>query len=300
MKKLRSKEFLIGLSVILAILILIFGIDYLKGINLFKPTNFYVAEYENVMGLEISAPVQIQGYKVGQVREINFDYEHPGKIKVVLALNKDLHLPKDSKALIASTLLSGAYIEIVLGQSAQMLEVGGNVPTAVTPDLMASLQNDLMPKVGNIIPHVDSLLYNINGLVSNPALSQSIGRLDGITGNLLMASNGLNSTLSRDVPLVMRNVHHITTDVDTLANNLIDLTVQLKSLPLQPTMENVEQVTRNLEAFSAQLNSREGTIGRLMNDPELYDRLNQVSADIDSLIVDIKKNPKRYISIKLL
>ncbi|MCM1378261.1 MAG: MlaD family protein [Clostridium sp.] len=300
MKKIFSKEMYIGLSVIVAIIIFVVGIDYLKGINLFQPANFYVAEYENVAGLELSAPVNIRGYKVGQVREINFDYEHPGKIKVVLALNEDLKLPDDSEAIIASTLLSGAYIEIKVGSSNQVLPVGGNIKTGMTPDLMASLSDDIMPKVSQVVPRVDTLLYNLNGLVTDPALRSSLVRLDGISNNLLLASRGLNGTLNQDVPVIMRNARHITTNVDTLTANLIDLSVQLKSLPLEPTMQNIEEVTRNLEAFSAQLNSREGTLGKLMNDPELYDRLSKVSADVDSLIIDIKKNPKRYISIKLL
>lgn len=299
-KKIFSKELMIGISVIVAILILIFGIDYLKGINLFKPANFYVAEYDNVDGLSMSAPVMIQGYKVGQVREINFDYANPGKIQVVLALNKDLHLPEDSEATIASTLLSGAYIDIKVGSSRRKLEVGGNIRTSRTPDLMASLQSDLMPKVSQVIPRVDTLLYSLNTLVADPALRQSIRRLDGITNNLYSATGSLNTTLRTDVPVIMRNVRGASSDVQVLTANLIDLSTQLKSLPLEPTMANVESVTRNLEEFSRQLNSREGTLGKLMNDPQLYNHLNKVSADVDSLIIDIKRNPKRYISIKLL
>lgn len=300
MKKLFRKEFLIGISVIVALVILVFGIDYLKGINLFRPANFYIANYDNVAGLELSAPVTIDGYKVGQVREINFNYEKPGKIEVVLALNKNLHLPEDSKASIESSLLGGAFVNITLGHSAKLIPVGGNVQTSVTPDLMASLQQEMMPKVNQILPRIDSLLYNLNQLVADPAISQSIGRLDGITDNLLLASGGLNTTLNRDVPGVIRNVNGITTRVDTIAYNLSVLSNQLKQLPLQPTMENVELITRNLSAFSDQLNSKESTLGKLTTDPELYNRLNRVSADIDSLIVDIKKNPKRYINIKLL
>ncbi|MDE6218094.1 MAG: MlaD family protein [Muribaculaceae bacterium] len=299
-KKIFTKELTIGISVILAILVLIFGIDYLKGINLFKPANFYIAEYENVQGLELSAPVNIRGYKVGQVRDIEFNYANPGKIKVVMALNKDLQLPDDSEAKIASSLLSGAYIEIKVGSSPTKLAVGGNIKTSTVPDMMESLQSEILPQVAGVIPKIDSLLYNLNALVADPALYASIRRLDGISNNLLLASGGLNTTLNKDVPLMMRNVNHIAGNVDQLTSNLIDLSVQLKSLPLEPTMQNVQEVTRNLEEFSRQLNSREGTLGKLMNDPQLYDQLNKVSADIDSLIIDIKRNPKRYISIKLL
>lgn len=300
MKKIFGKEFVIGLSVIIAILVLVFGIDYLKGINLFKPANFYVASYDNVAGLEISAPVTIDGYKVGQVREINFDYDNPGKIKVIIALNSKLRLPEDSRAVIGSTLLSGAYIDIVMGKSKTMIEKGGDINTAVIPDMMSSLGNEVMPAVNSILPKVDSLLANLNKLVADPALSASITRLDGITGNLQLATAGLNTTLSRDVPRLMRGANGVLTNVDTITADLMVLSDQLKQLPLATTMDNVNSLTANLSKFSDQLNNKNSTLGMLMNDPELYGKLNQVAADVDSLIVDIKRNPKRYISIKLL
>ena len=300
MKKLISKEFIIGISVIAAILVLVFGIDYLKGINLFSPANFYYAEYENVQGLETAAPVTINGYKVGQVREIQFDYANPGKVRVLLALNKDLKLPVDSKAELASTLLSGAYVNIRMGSSKKMLEKGSNVPTMVVPDMMASISNDVMPAVNSILPKIDSLLYNLNTLVADPALLASIQRLDGITGNVYAATDGLKTTLKSDIPIIMRNTRGITHGLDSVVTNLGMLSYQLKELPLSTTVDNVNQITANLTKFSDQLNNQKSTLGMLMNDPELYNRVNSVAASVDSLIVDIKRNPKRYISIKLL
>lgn len=300
MKKIFNKEFIIGICVIAAIVILIFGIDYLKGINLFSPANFYYATYNNVAGLEISSPVTIDGYKVGQVREIQFDYENPGKIKVLLALNKNLRIPVDSKATMGSTLMSGNFISIKLGKSADKIPVGGDIESIETSDLMSSLSEEIMPAVNQILPRVDSLLCNLNRLAGDPALLSSIRRLDGITENVSGATDGLNSTINKDLPIVMRNVKSISHGLDTVTANLGLLSAQLKALPLNTTVDNVNTLTNNLTKFSAQLNDPNSTLGMLMNDPELYNRLNRVAADVDSLIVDIKKNPKRYISIKLL
>lgn len=300
MKKFFSKELIIGISVIAAIAILFFGIDYLKGINLFSPANFYYASYDNVAGLEVSAPVTVDGYKVGQVREIQFDYNKPGKIKVLLALNKELSIPVDSKATMGSTLMSGNFIEIHLGKSSKKIPVGGDIEAVAASDLMASLTNDIMPAVNSILPQVDSLLANLNKLAGDPALLASIQRLDGITGNVLGATEGLKATIGKDVPRLMRNVNSITTGLDTVTANLGILSAQLKSLPINTTVENVNELTSNLTRFSKQLNDPNSTLGMLMNDPELYKKLNRVAADVDSLIVDIKKNPKRYINIKLL
>lgn len=300
MKKIFNKEFLIGLSVIVAIVILIFGIDFLKGINLFTPANFYYATYDNVAGLELSAPVNIDGYKVGQVREIKFDYEKPGKIEVVLALDKKLRLPEDTRAVIGSSLLGGSYIDLKYGKSSKMIEVGGHVPTDVTSDLMASLSSEVMPAVNGILPKVDSLLISLNRLACDPSLLKSLSRLDGITSDVLKLTGGLSSTFSREVPPIMSNARKATETIDSITADLYVLSAQLKAIPLANTVDNVNDLTSQLSKFSTQLNDRKSTLGRIMNDDELYTQLNKVTSDVDSLIVDIKKNPKRYINIKLL
>lgn len=299
MKKIFNKEFAIGLSVIVAILILIFGIDFLKGINLFRPAHYYVAYYDSVDELTVSSPVLINGYKVGQVREVNFNYEKPGKVEVVMALDKNLQLPEGSRADLGTTLLSGARIELTMGAGPGMIPSGGEVPSGVKAGLMSSVQ-DVMPSLTGILPKVDSLLYNLNVLVADPALTASIQRLDGITGDLLATTHGLNATMNNQVPRLANNTVRITQSLDTIVGNLGQLSYQLKSLPLDATVDNVNQLTANLSQFSRQLNDKNSTLGLLTSDPELYNRITQVSADIDSLLVDIKKNPKRYISIKLL
>lgn len=300
MKKIFNKEFVIGLSVIVAILILIFGIDFLKGINLFRPAHYYVAYYENVDELTVSSPVLINGYKVGQVREVNFNYEKPGKVEVVMALDKNLMLPEGTVADLGTTLLSGARIELTMGKGPGMLPSGSEVPSGVKAGLMSSVQDGLMPALTGILPKVDSLLYNLNMLVADPALAASIKRLDGISANLLTTTEGLNSTMNNQVPRLANNTVKITQSLDTIVGNLGQLSYQLKALPLNATVDNVNQLTANLSQFSRQLNDKNSTLGLLTSDPQLYNRINQVSADIDSLLVDIKKNPKRYISIKLL
>lgn len=307
MKKLAKKEISIGLAVIVAILILIFGIDFLKGINLFRPANFYLAYYTNVDGLEVSAPVKVNGFKVGQVREINFDYSKPGQSEVVLALNRNLRLPLDSRAVIKSSLMGEGYIEIEVGQSQEMIPVGGDIPTMQGGGLLDGLSETLMPKITRTLTVVDSLVMNLNEVVADPALKIAVGNLEGISQSVLEASHGLNSIMNRQVPVLMKGANGIVGNfgdvmqrVDTISGNLVLLTDQLAKMPLTRTMEGIDKTVANLEVFSSQLKNQNSTLGMLMNDPELYNRLNNVAASVDSLIVDIKRNPKRYISIKLL
>lgn len=300
MRKIFTKEVIIGLCVAVAILILCFGIEFLKGINLFRPANFYIAQYENVSGLEVAAPVLVDGYKVGQVREINFNYANPGKIEVLLALNKNLHLPVDSKAMIGSTLLSGSYIEINMGKSGEMLPVGGMIESGSTPDLMASISENVLPSIESIMPKIDSLLLSVNRLASDPALVASIKNIETITNNISSASKGLDIMMQHQVPGILKGAGAAVTNLDTITANLNLLSAELNRLPLNQTMENVNGLTANLVKFTGNLNNPNSTLGELTQDSELYDKLNRLTADIDSLIIDIKKNPKRYISIKLL
>lgn len=307
MKKLAKREISIGISVIVAIIILIFGIEYLKGINLFRPANFYMAYYDNVNGLDISAPVKVNGYKVGQVREINFNYEKPGKTEVVLALNKNLHLPEDSEAIISSSLMGEAFIEINVGRSKEMIPVGGEVATRQGGGILDGLSDGLMPKVNETLTIVDSLLLNLNTVVADPSLTGAVGNLEKISDNVLLASNGLDNLMNRQMPLIMGNANGVVTNfnrvmlrVDTISGNLVVLTDELNRMPLTQTVEGLNATVANLEAFSAQLKNQNSTLGKLTSDPELYNRLNDVAASVDSLIIDIKKNPKRYINIKLL
>ena len=181
-----------------------------------------------------------------------------------------------------------------------MLPSGSEVPAGTKAGLMSSVQDGLMPALTGILPKVDSLLYNLNVLVADPALSASIQRLDGISANLLTTTEGLNKTMNSQVPRLADNTVRITQSLDTIVGNLGQLSYQLKALPLNATVDNVNQLTSNLAQFSRQLNDKNSTLGLLTSDPELYNRITRVSADIDSLLVDIKRNPKRYISIKLL
>lgn len=300
MRRIFTKEVIIGLCVAVAILILCFGIEFLKGINVFKPANFYIAVYENVEGLEVAAPVTIDGYKVGQVREINFDYEHPGKIEVLMALNKQLHLPVDSKAMIGSTLLSGSYVDIKVGQSSEMIPVGGTIASGITPDLMSSVSNDILPAVSAIFPKIDSLLVSVNNLAADPAIAASLKNMEIITNNISLASQNLNSMMKYQVPGILNGAGSAVNNLDSITANLSILSEELNKLPLKQTMDNVNGLTANLVTFTSNLNNPNSTLGELTQDSELYDKLNRLTADIDSLIIDIKKNPKRYISIKLL
>ena len=310
MKKIFSKEVIIGLLVLVALAVLFIGIDFLKGINVLQKENTYYVSFENVQGLAVSAPVTVNGYKVGQVREIAYEYDNPGHIRVDIDIDDDLKLPEGSVAVLESDLLGTASIALRLGTSSSMIAAGSELPGEIPSGMMDKVSKDLLPAVSDVFPKVDSLLANINTLVTgvntlvtSSAINNSLAQIETLTANLVKTSQQLNALLAT-MPAITTDVKHITgnfaktsDDINTLAHNLSEVPLDKLVATLQTTIENLNAITDEL---NKSLNSGDSTLGKLMNDPALYDNLNNSVRSLDSLFIDIKANPKRYINIKLL
>ncbi len=266
---------------------------------MFKPANFYTASYTNVAGLQVSAPVTLNGLKIGQVREIRYEYDNPGHVAVELSLDKELRVPVGSKAVIEQDLLGTSTVALHLSDSKEFHKVGNKLIGETAAGMLDGVSGDLMPKLNAMLPKVDTLLTNINRLVANPALQTSITRLDDITLQLDGTMRSVNRTVGQ-LPPVVRNVEGITTNVNTITADLAVLSGQLKTLPVDSLLDNMMVVSENLKALSAELDNPNSTLGALTHDRQLYDNLSAASASLDSLLIDVKRNPKRYISIKLL
>lgn len=298
MKK-PSKEFTIGLTVIIALLVLYLGINYLKGINLFKASNYYYASYTNVAGLAQSAPVTVNGFKVGLVREVEYEYDNPGHVKVELSLDRKLRLPEGTKAVLATDMLGTASIELRMGTGSKFYEVGADIPGETASGLMDNITGSIMPGITSLLPKVDSLLTAVTVLASDPALLATVKRLDAISANLERSTSLLSRSMAV-MPTVTSEAASTLTNVKETSGNLAAFTASLNELPVDSTFRNIQSLTLELNHLIGQLNSRESTLGLLLNDPELYRNLNASVASLDSLLIDVKRNPKRYISIKLL
>lgn len=298
MKSVLKKELTIGGLVIVALAVLILGIDFLKGVNVFKASNYYYVEYTNVEGLAISAPVTLNGFKVGQVREINYEFDNPGHVKVEVSLDKQLRLPKGTQAVLTTDLLGTASIVLNPGESKDWQAVGDRLEGVTDKGLMANV-GGMMPTVEAIFPKIDTLLTNLNAITGDPALTASVKRLDAITGNLEVTTKRLSALMAQLQP-VTRNVNSVTSNLDSITGDVAVLTAQLRELPVDSLSADLAATIANLQALSEELKNPDGSLGMLMKDPALYNNLNNTVSSLDSLFVDIKKNPKRYISIKLL
>lgn len=303
MNKLFSREIIIGASVLIALLALVFGTNYLKGVNIFKAANYYYASYTNVAGLAQSAPVTLNGYKVGLVRDIAYEYDNPGHVKVEISLDRQLLLPEGTSAVIVTDMLGTSTIELRMGTSPNLLEVGSKISGVVGSGLMDKVSTELMPSIIQIAPHIDSLVVALTAVAADPALVNSVRRLDAIMANLEATTTQLNRTvpaLLKNANSTMANVSDISANISQVSSALAVLSDDLKRMPLDSTLRNINSITANLDEATSKLNSTNSSLGLLLNDPGLYHNLNNSAAHVDSILIDLKKQPKRYIpSIKI-
>lgn len=294
-----KKEILIGVYVIIAAAILIFGINFLKGVNIFKAANYYYATYTDVNGLAQSAPVTLNGYKIGLVREINYDYNNPGHVTIEFSVDKELQLPKGSKATLASDLLGTATIALAIGNPADgYYAIGDTIATATKSGLMDALSNELMPSISSIFPKIDTLLANINAIVADPALTAGVKRLDAITAEVEASVRSLHSVMTAMGPIA-KDLKSITGNADSIAANFAQVSATVKDMPLDSIVADLQSTIAHLNTLSEQLANPDGTLGKITGDPALYNNVNATVQSLDSLLIDIKQNPKRYINIKV-
>lgn len=291
MKNFWTKEVKIGLTAIVCLVMMFVVIQFMKGINVMKPANHYTITFDNVSDLIVSSPVTVSGYKVGVVHDMKMNYE-TNKVEVMINLDKELRIPRDSKITLAKTLMGNGSLVIDINPYVSEYYTPGDVIEGSNGnDLMASAAN-MMPQIMSIVEKVDSIMYGVQAIVNAPEFKASVARLDGITANLEQASAQLNNMMRKDIPVVMDNV-------TSICNNVDSLTTTLNTLPLNETIEEVYTLIDNIKEATAQLNKTDNTAGKLLNDEELYDRINGAIVSLDSLLIDIRQNPKRYINVKV-
>lgn len=289
MKSVLTKEAKIGLVSIISLALLYIGINYLKGINLFQPTNYYHVEFNNVKNVTISSPVFVEGFKVGLVRDIIYDYSTTDKITVDISLEKDMRINKGSYITIVNSFLGGAELHIHLNKYVkEYLPSGSTIEGRMEQDMMESVQQKLLPSVEAMLPKIDSILGGLQTLINHPALAQSLEHIEKTTGNLEVSTRHLNQLLNKDVPVIVDNLKTITNNFSTVSGNL-------KEINLAETVNAVNATLANLKMTTDKLNSKDNSIGLLLNDKTLYDNLNSTTENASKLLLDLRENPKRYV-----
>lgn len=282
--------------VVVAIFVLYFGLNFLKGIDIFSPISYYYATYENVGGLVSSSPVFVKGFKVGQVEAVKYDFSKDVPFVVKISVSKDIQLPKGAKIeLFDDGLMGGKAIQLVfdpINASQAMYTPGDTVASQVGTGLMAQISGDLMPKIESISNQADSLLRSVRTVVEGEQLSNSLVSIEKTTSDLAVTSAQLKKLMSNDMPEIMSNVHDITGDFKKVSGNL-------EKIDFAATIESVNHTIANLNLITDKINNNEGSLGLLVNDKSLYVNLNSTVSSADKLLVDLKQNPKRYVHFSL-
>ena len=286
-----TKEIKIALVAIVGILIMYFGINFLKGMNLFSTNNTYFITFDDIQGLGASTPIYADGYKVGTVDGLEYDYKENGPIKVKVDIIKDLRIPQGSKAEIVKDLMGNLQVNLLLANNPrERVEPGGIIPGAVNGGMMDKAAN-LVPVVEKMLPKLDSILTSVNALLADPALAASLHNVETITSNLTVSTRELNTLmagLNKQVPGMIGKANGV-------LDNTNRLTANLASLDVQGTLIKVNQTLESAHQFTEKLNSNQGSLGLLMNDTKLYDNLTSTMSHADSLVIDLKAHPKRYV-----
>lgn len=290
-----SKEIKIALVAIVGILIMYFGINFLKGINLFSSNNYYYLTFDDIQGLGASTPIYADGYKVGTVDAVDFDYAQSGPIKVKADIDKNLRIPKGSQAEIVKDLMGNLQVNLLLATNPrERIEPGGVIPGAVNAGIMGKA-GELVPVIEKMLPKLDSILSSVNALLADPALAATLHNAQTITNNLTVSTRELNTLmagLNQQVPGMIKRANGVLDNTNHLTSNLA-------SLDVQGTLNRVNQTLESAHAFTEKLNSNQGSLGLLMNDPQLYNNLNATMRDADSLVVNLRQHPKRYVHFSL-
>ena len=297
-----TKEVRIALVAIVGLVVLFFGLHFLKGMPIFSNDDVYYVTFDNIDGLTVSNGVFADGYQVGNVKAIDYNYEERGKVVVALQVDNDLRIPKGSSAEISKDLMGNIQLNLLMANNPrERVEPGDTLQGTNASGLMGSVQQ-LMPQIEQMLPKIDSILTSVNMLLADPSIVRSLHNIETVSANLTTTTAGLNQLVgqvNQRVPGLMAKADYAVGKAGTTFDNTSRLTGKLADLDIASTMAKVDQTMANVQRVTDQLNGKNGTAGLLVNDRALYDNLNATMRSADSLLIDLKSHPKRYVHFSL-
>ncbi len=298
-----AREIKVGLVATVSLFLLFFGFNFLKGVNIFSPTNSYHGVYYNLHGLEEQAAVYIRGHKVGQVDAIHYDFTRDSAFTIDISIHKDISLPQGTQlALIADGLLGGMAVELVLPESTDrctdrvqntdFIAHESYLPTTYVPGLIESLQDELIARIASAVENVDSLVTQLKTQVEGDHIKATLANVDRISSDLTSVSAELKGLMATKVPTIVNNA-------DTAVANLNIIVADIKEANLKATVARVDTAVAGVNALLADVRSGEGTVGQLLYNKSLYNHIDAAVLSADSLLTDLKAHPKRYVHFSI-
>lgn len=293
-----SREVKVGVLAIICAGILYFGFNFLKGVNIFSPSECYYGFFERSNGLTEQAPVYILGHKVGLVESIQYDFARTPAFIVGVSIDKGIVLPRGTQmALVADGLLGGSAIELQLPQlsnRAMPYQQGDTLPTTVVPGLFDNLQTGVLAHLDSLLLETNALIASLNNEMEEGSLRATLQHIEHITADLEVSGKDIRHLTHNQLPGIMDKVDTTMADLQAVVNSVRQADIQ----------NTIAELNRTIDSVNEALNSEEGTLGLLLNDKALYENLNtalldldQAVLNVDSVVMSIKARP--FIQKKL-
>lgn len=310
-----SNETKVGALTALAITLLVLGFNFLKGRSLFKTGSFLYAKYADAKGIMISNPVYINGYQIGSVYDIENEDENVKNIIITIKLKTFYNIPANSVAVIKDNPLSSASIAITLGNAPKMLQSGDTLTTSNNPGLLGELSSKVAPigdQLKSTLHSLDSVLKNVNTIFdpnTKHNLQETIANITKATASLTVSAASIQGMLNEQNGAInqsMKNINSFTKNlsdnndkISQTLGNIETTTGKLSKADFEGTVTNLKKSVENLNEVLARMNSKDGTVGLLMNDKQLYYNLNNTLRSANILLDDFKTHPKRYVNVSV-
>lgn len=282
-----SRELIVGLLGLAAMFVIYFLINFFKSIDIFDDTDKYRIEFTNIGELTNSAPVYVNGCKVGNVSSIEHNFNESSLVYLTVSIDKGMKLPEGSYAQIHNKLMGGSTICIVLGNGEGVIEPGATLNGVLEAGAMGEVGN-MVPQIEAMLPKVDSMLTSLNNIVSNPAINNTLNNLEALSGQLNATSVQLNNLVNNEIPTALDKVIKLEDDLLKVSSQLSEVDYGTMIATLETSLNNIQQIT-------TALNEGNGTVGMLLKDTTLYSKLNETCEAANALLEDLKENPKRYV-----
>lgn len=309
-----KKEYSIVLLVLGGIGLLIFGVNFLKGLDLFEKRNVFHVKYNNVAGITGASPVFYNGFKVGQVISTKLLSDGSGRIVVSFQMNEGaLLVPKDTKVRIYSSDIFSRALQLVLGSSAVQAQAGdtlvGDAQLSLT-DAVSQQIDPLKAKAEGMIASIDSVLSSFQQLLNPKAvgdIDSSFTSISRALESLSRTANTLDRLVATESVTLTAALHNLekvsatlaanSDEMDHIFTNLDTLTADLAKGRMRKVMDELAATSGELRKITSNINEGNGTMGKLMKDDSLYSNLNDASRELDLLLEDLRMNPNRYFSV---
>jgi phospholipid/cholesterol/gamma-HCH transport system substrate-binding protein len=311
-----SNETKVGVLAVAAILVLVLGFNFLKGQNVFSRPPVLYARFSDVGGLEKSNQVKINGLPVGTVYNIRQADKEVNNILVEIHLTRDIEIPKNSVAFIDAGLLNSAFINVEKGDQHVYLKSGDTITTRLDRGLLGSIQTQVAPTLTRVNETLDSLKF-ILGSINSVFDPNTKNNLQTVVANLAVSTASLQQLLnaqSGQLAQALANINAVTANlaknndaINSSIRNIEVTTSKLANANIEGTISALQSAVVELKNTIANLNSKNGSLGLLMNDRELYDKLNKVTDRLNRAALsaeitldDLRLHPKRYVNISLI